>query len=568
MKKLFISVLSLAFILFTSCSSNEELPKGESFLLKNGKIWTGDDDNPWAKWVLIQDEKIVRIGNNTNYPKADKNLDLEGQLALPGFNDSHVHFASAGTLLLGINLLDINDDEGFTQKVKETSERLPEGSWITRGDWGAYEAWAMGSEGDDRNSQEWQPKRSLIDEITPNHPVLVTKYDRTEGMANALALDYLGIESEDGILKGDILSSALRQIPESSFERKLAETKRALAECAKWGVTTVQDMSPLDRVDIYRYLMERDSLITRINYSPSRLNEIFNMMEDGWVIDWGENPEPAGDDYISFGTIKSHIDGIMGGRTARFYEPYADNSIENYMWRGGWREFSKNMPLFKKLLTQADSGGIQLRVHAIGDEANSILLDILDTLDQVNGQKDRRFRLVHAQVIAEQDFERFAGRNIIAEVQPYHVTDDMRWMEERIGYERCKGAHAFKTLQDAGCQLAFSSDWPETNASYYPINPLYGLYAAVTRQTVNGLPENGWFPEQRIDLESAIKAYTQGSAFATFEEDRKGMIKEGMLADIVVINTDLFETEPQEWLEAEFDYTIVGGKVVYDRKMK
>jgi len=191
---------------------------------------------------------------------------------------------------------------------------------------------------------------------------------------------------------------------------------------------------------------------------------------------------------------------------------------------------------------------------------------VLDTLDQVNGAKDRRFRLVHAQVIAEQDFERFAGRNIIAEVQPYHVTDDMRWMEERIGHERCKGAYAFKTLEDAGCQLAFGSDWPGTNASYYPINPLYGLYAAVTRQTVNGLPEEGWFPEQRIGLESAIKAYTQGSAFATFEEDVKGQIKEGMLADITVIDTDLFETEPAAWLKARFDYTIVGGKVVYERK--
>ncbi len=563
MKRLFlISTVCALFCL--SCAKENSFVDSETFLLKNGKIWTGDDSNPWAKWVLIEDDKIVDIGNDSNYPSANKVLDLEGRLALPGFNDSHVHFASAGSLLLGINLLDVNDDESFVKKVKETTARLPEGSWITRGDWGAYEAWSMGSEGDNRNAQDWQPNRKLIDELTPDHPVLVTKYDRTEGMANALALDYLGIESKDGILKGDILASALRQVPESSFERKLAEAKRALAECAKWGVTTVQDMSPLDRVDIYRYLLERDSLITRINYSPSRLSEIFNMMEDGWVIDWGENPSPAGDDYISFGTIKSHIDGIMGGRTARFYQPYADNSIENFMWRGGWREFSKNMPLFKQLLTQADSGGIQLRVHAIGDEANSILLDILDTLDQVNGPKDRRFRLVHAQVIAPQDFERFAGRNIIAEVQPYHVTDDMRWMEERIGYERCKGAYAFKTLQEAGCQLAFGSDWPGTNASYYPINPLYGLYAAVTRQTVNGMPEEGWFPEQRIDLASAIKAYTQGSAFATFEEDEKGMIKEGMLADIVVVNTDLFETEPAAWLNAEFNYTIMGGKIVYE----
>ncbi len=168
-------------------------------------------------------------------------------------------------------------------------------------------------------------------------------------------------------------------------------------------------------------------------------------------------------------------------------------------------------------------------------------------------------------MIANKDFARFGGKNIIAEVQPYHVTDDMRWMEERIGHERCKGAYAFKTLQEAGCKLAFGSDWPGTNASYYPINPLYGLYAAVTRQTVGGKPEQGWFPEQRIPLEDAIKAYTQGSAFATFEEDVKGTIAPGMLADVVVVDTNLFETEPTQWLEASFDYTIVGGKVVYNK---
>ena len=566
MKLLLRTLLALCLIFNFACQSDgNKNERVSSLLLHNGKIWTGDDSQAWADWVYIENDKIVRIGQGTNHPKAQQIIDLKGKLTVPGFNDSHVHFASAGSLLLGINLLDVNADDLFVERIKETVNRLPQGSWITRGDWGAYEAWNMGSEGNDTRNAAWKPNRNLIDDLTPNHPVLVTKYDRSEGLANRLALDYLDIDSEDGILTGNQLQAALTQVPESSFERKLAETKRALAECAKWGVTTVQDMSPLDRVDLYNYLLERDSLITRINFSPSRLSEKDNMMKNGWVINWGENPSPSGNEYISFGTIKSHIDGIMGGRTARFFEPYADNESENLQWRGGWREFSKDLDQFKKMLIQADSGGIQLRVHAIGDEANSILLDVLDTLDQVNGPKDRRFRLVHAQVISERDFDRFEGRNIIAEVQPYHVTDDMRWMEERIGHERCKGAYAFKTLKDIGCQLAFGSDWPGTNASYYPINPLYGLYAAVTRQTVNGLPESGWFPEQRIALEEALKAYTWGSAFATFEEDIKGTIAPGTLADLVVIDTDLFETEPSDWLSAKFDYTIVGGKIVYQR---
>lgn len=246
--------------------------------------------------------------------------------------------------------------------------------------------------------------------------MLVTKFDRSEGLANTLALDYLGIQSETGLLTGNLLEQALNEVPESSYERKVTEIKRGLEECAKWGVTTIQDMSALDRVDIYQSLLAKDSLTARICFSPSRLSERFNMMEDDWVIDWSKNPLPAGDKYISFGTLKSHIDGIMGGRTARFFEPYSDNESENVTWRGGWREFSQDLDQFKKMLIQADSGDIQLRVHAIGDQANSILLDILDTLDQVNGPKDRRFRLVHAQVIAQEDFSRFEGRNIIAEV--------------------------------------------------------------------------------------------------------------------------------------------------------
>jgi predicted amidohydrolase YtcJ len=223
------------------------------------------------------------------------------------------------------------------------------------------------------------------------------------------------------------------------------------------------------------------------------------------------------------------------------------------------------MPSFKEMIIQADAANIQLRIHAIGDMANFILLDILDTLHAVNGPKERRFRLVHAQVIRDEDFAKLRGKNIVAEVQPYHVTDDMRWMEERIGYERCKGAYAFKTLQENGCTLSFGSDWPGTNASYYPVNPFFGLYAAVTRQTLTGEPEAGWFPEQRISLEESLRAYTYGSAYGAFEENIKGTLSPGKLADIAVLDTDLFSTEPEQWLKAHVDLTLVGGKVVFER---
>jgi predicted amidohydrolase YtcJ len=561
-KRILLAITAIS--LFALCSTPEK--EQADLLIINAKIWTGNEAQPWADWVAIKGDKILQTGSHQqSEPDAIESIDMQGKLLLPGFNDSHVHFASAGHLLLNINLLDVNNTASFIDRVRETVNRLPEGSWITRGDWGAYEAWAMGSQGGDTRGQEFLPHRNMIDSISDVHPVLVTKFDRSVGLANALALDYLGLQSDDGLLRGEILNQALHSIPAKSFEQRLAESKRALEECRKWGVTTVQDMSDAEQLNVYEALRKNGELSCRINFAPSRLIEYEEMVSKGWKIQRKKdgNYSTAGDEWISFGTLKTHIDGIMGARTARFYEPYNDNDIENRTWTGGWREFSKDMPSFKEMIIKADQNDIQLRIHAIGDLANAILLDILDSLESINGEKERRFRLVHAQVIRENDFAKLRGRNVVAEVQPYHVTDDMRWMEERIGYERCKGAYAFKTLLENDCVLSFGSDWPGTNASYYPINPMYGLYASVTRQTLNGEPAEGWFPEQRLDLETSLKAYTWGSAYGAFEDNVKGRIEAGKLADLVVLDTDLFNTSPDDWLKAKVNYTIVGGKIVY-----
>ena len=553
--------LVLLFLLLSACQK-----KDADLLIKNGKIWTGDSDWQWATWVAVKDGKILALGDQESFGgEAVRTIDLNGRLMIPGFNDSHVHFAQAGHLLLNVNLLDVNTQESFVDAIRQTTKRLPSGSWITGGDWGAYEAWSMGSSGGKRKSM-FKPSRDMIDSLTKDYPLLVTRYDRKMGLANARALEFFGIDSEDGIVKGAELDSLMNRIPEKSFEQKLAEARRGLEECRKWGLTTVQDMSPPDELEVYQTLQKDGELTCRINFCPSRLIEYTSMKEKGWTINWEDpkRPHPAGDEWISFGTIKTHIDGIMGARSARFFEPYSDNDVENVAWRGGWREFSRDIKSFKTMLLAADAANIQLRIHSIGDEANSILLDFLDTLDQVNGARPRRFRIVHAQVIRPSDFERFRKHEVIAEVQPYHVTDDMRWMEERIGHERCKGAYAFKTLMDNGCVLSFGSDWPGTNASYYPNNPLMGLYAAVTRQTTNGEPAEGWFPEQRIGLEAALRAYTYGSAYGAFEEGSKGTISPGKLADFTVLHDDLFNTPPSAWLKSSVDYTIVGGQVVWD----
>jgi predicted amidohydrolase YtcJ len=531
-------------------------PDTVDLVFHDAKVWTGDESRPWAGWIAIRGARIESLGDGDDYPDAFRMIDLGGRLVLPGFNDSHVHFAQAGALLLGVNLLDASDDETFRARILEAAERLPKGSWITGGSWGAHEAWARGSDGKTRGSTSYLPTRELIDADTPDHPVLVTRFDDEVGLANATALAALGLESATGRLRGDALARARERVPAKSFERRVAEARRALEECRRWGVTTVQDMSPLDQLDVYEWLRERGELTTRIHFSPSRLSDYTLMLERGWTVG-------AGDEWVRFGTLKTHIDGIMGARSARFFEPYEDNPPEQADWRGGWREFSHDLAEFERMLAAADAAGIQLRVHAIGDEANAILLDILDRLEAEGGERDRRFRLVHAQVVRPQDFERFRGRGIVAEVQPYHCTDDMRWMEERIGTERCRGAYAFRSLLDNGCILAFGSDWPGTQASYYPVNPLYGLYAAVTRQTTEGTPPDGWFPEQKIGLEEALRAYTAGGAWATFEDELKGTLAPGRLADLVVLGTDLFEAPPSRWLSATVDFTVAGGEIVY-----
>ncbi len=545
-------------------------------LLHNGEVWTGNAAQPWAHWVAIRGEHIVALGYDEPRVEAERAIDLSSRLVVPGFNDTHVHFAQAGALLTGVNLLDVADGALFRQRIAEAAARLPAGSWITRGDWGAYEAWRLGSEGTGASSATgatsdakrsasspgvetpFVPHRNLIDAVTPDHPVLVRRFDRSVGLANARALRELGLESETGLLDADALEAATARVPEKSFARRLVESRRALDECRRWGVTTVQDMSPPEQLAVYEHLRERGALTCRIHFSPSRLVEYEDMIARGWTVG-------AGDTWIRFGTIKTHIDGIMGNRTARFFEPYADNDVTRADWRGGWREFSEDLESFERMITATDAAKIQLRIHAIGDEANSLLLDMLERMTLANGRRDRRFRLVHAQVIHPKDFARMAPHAIVAEVQPYHCADDMRWMEERIGAERCRGAYAFRALADAGCTLAFGSDWLGTNASYYPVNPLYGIYAAVTRQTLTGKPDGGWYPEQKVTLEEALRAYTRAGAFASFEESLKGTLDVGKLADLAVLDTDLFATPPEAWLEAQVDLTIVGGRVVFDR---
>ncbi len=446
------------------------LAQEADLVLTNGTIWTVDHANPTAEAVAVKDGKFIYVGSNRGVQKhirkgATEVIDLESLFVTPGFNDNHVHFEWTGRLVFGLNLLEVHEEKPLVKKVREVNDRFAPGVWITGGQWSVF----------------------------------IQRFDGNVFFANGKALELAGIGRDipnpagisverdrkgtpTGILTGaNVRNHFQKIIPDRSWNQRLLETQAVLDRCKMFGVTSLSDMSdPLQR-EIFYHLRNSDALTVRVH---SR----------GYLDQWDKLAAlrikvGAGDEMIRLGAVKAWIDGIMGNSSARFYEPYSHISGERGRWRSimfPWtaandgRDMVSNL---ENLAMKADSAGIQLSVHAIGDEGNGYLLDMVERMIERNGQKDRRFRLVHAQVIHPDHFKRFNGLGIVAEVQPYHCTDDMRWMEERIGHDRCLGAYAFRTLWDNGAVVCFGSDSPGTNAARYPLNPMLGLYAAVTRQT-------------------------------------------------------------------------------------
>ena len=578
-------------------------------ILINGTVWTVDAARPKAQAIAVADDRIIYVGTNEGVQAhrgaETKVIDAKDRLVLPGFNDNHVHFESTGRLLYGLNLLDVSDARDFTRRIRAIHKRYPKGTWITGGDWSAYETWSAGKvakAGRTVNDRDpygnlFLPDRILIDRFTRNRPVLVNRFDRKVYLANRVALERAGIRrgspdpegiivkrSRSGVptgilynpLSGAVDSTVLIQdnvkklfaplIPPPSRAQRVAETKAAWKQMRTVGITSYVDVTSAPiQVDIYRELRAKGEMTTRVKYRPP-LEKYQSMVDLGIQIGFG-------DEWIRFGDVKAWIDGIMGNSSARFYEPYTHDPNRRGIWRDIMYPFERSpddpeqmQSRLERLALAADAANIQLSVHAIGDEANGYLLDMVERLIKKNGDKDRRFRLIHAQVMTDRDIERAGKLKIVAEMQPFHVSDDMRWMEERIGKDRSRGAYAFRRIWDSGAVLCFGSDSPGTNASRYYLNPMLGLYAAVTRKTLSGTPSGGWFPDERITIEEAIQAYTLNSAYAAFEEDLKGSITVGKLADFVVVSDNLLTIDPNRIKDAKVLTTVVGGRVVHEAK--
>jgi predicted amidohydrolase YtcJ len=534
-------------------------PAQVDLVLTNGKIWTVNPARPVAEAVACSGGRITAVGTTVEIlPMAGNGtrvIDLHGKLAVPGFNDAHVHLIDGGAGMASVQLRDAKTKEEFRERLRKFALTLKPGRWITGGDW---------------DHQNWNPAelptRDLIDGATPHNPVFVNRLDGHMSLANTPALRAAGITRETpdppggtivrdakgeptGILKDAAMNAVYAVIPDMSEEEIAAALRAAMKYAAENGVTSVQDMSGAPAyLEVYQKFLASNELTIRISaHQPlatwKRLSDV------GIRASFGGN-------RLKIGGLKGFADGSLGSGTALFFDPFTDAP-------GNSGLASDEMIPESKMLNNiicADSAGLQVAVHAIGDRANHIILGMFSQAASRNGERDRRFRIEHAQHLRPEDIGKFASQHVIASMQPYHAIDDGRWAEGRIGPERAKGTYAFRSLLDAGVTLAFGSDW-----SVAPMNALMGIYAAATRRTLDGKHPGGWIPEQKITVAEAIRAYTMGSAYASFDEKTKGSIEPGKVADIAVLSMDILTVRAEEIANARVVMTVFDGRIVYER---
>lgn len=533
--------------LLLSCTDRN--PKADRIIL-NADIWTGDQSNPSAQAMAIAGDSLLAVVSNAEIEKYigpnTEVIDLNGAFVTPGFIDPHVHFLMGGFNLSGVQLRDAKTKEEFISRIKAFAETVPAGTWILGGDWD-HENW--GGE---------LPTRQWIDAVTPDHPVWITRLDGHMSLANTAALTAAGVDRAvkdveggtivrdangnlTGIFKDNATNIVDRHVPEPSPEQVDNALQAAMKYVASFGVTSVHHMA--GHIDALERARKSNNMITRI-YAMYPISQ--------WeVLNEKIAREGTGDKWLKVGGLKGFVDGSLGSHTAAFFEPFTDAPSDTGLW--------VNTPeQLYTWISAADKAGLQLMVHAIGDRAINSLLNIYERVERENGSKDRRFRIEHAQHIAHQDIPRFAALNVIPSMQPYHAIDDGRWAEKVIGPERIKTTYAFKSLFDAGAMVAFGSDW-----FVAPPTPLEGIYAAVTRRTLDDQNPDGWVPEQKITVEQALIAYTRNAAYASFDEKLKGTLTPGKLADFVVLSEDLRTVAPDQIRNVRVLNTWVGGKEVF-----
>lgn len=558
--KAILRAITILFAMLAPVCAEKPLLAPE-FIIVNAAVRTMDAAQPTAEAVAISGNRIAAVGSTLELralagPKT-RIVDAGGKSVLPGFNDAHVHWLSGGYSITNVDLRDASSPAEFTKRVAGFAQKIPPGRWVLGGDWD-HEKFP----GTPLPTKEW------IDAVTPEHPVFVNRLDGHMALANSLALKLAKVTKDTkdvpgglivrdangeptGVLKDAAMDLVDKVIPARSWDENHAAGIAATEHAARLGVTSVQDMSAGDDVGLYQFMHEHGELKTRIYGMRS-------------IVSW----EPLGktgvrkafgNEWLRIGGLKGFADGSLGSTTALMFEPYHDAPSTRGLL------FDQMLPegIMLQRVEAADKRGLHVMIHAIGDEANKQILDLYQQVAEKNGLRDRRFRIEHAQHLRPGDLKRFGSLRVIASMQPYHCADDGRWCEKRIGPERAKGTYAFRSLLDSGAVLAFGSDW-----TVAPLNPMEGLKAAVTRQTLDGKNPTGWVPEQKILLEEAIRAYTVGAAYAEFQEHVKGSLTPGKLADLVLLDCDIFKVDPARIDRVKVTMTVVDGKVVWEDQVR
>src|SRR6058998_1074764 len=544
--------LGLLCLTLAACARQADI------IVTGGMVWTGlSNGAPQKGAVALANGKILAVGDSAQAgryagPKTQW-IQANGGLVLPGFTDGHTHFIGGGFQLASVDLHDAATPQEFIRRLKEYAKTLKPGEWISDGRWD-HTLWR----GQPLPRHEW------IDSVTPSNPVFVSRVDGHESLANAAAMRAAAVTKDTptppggeilrdartgeplGIFKDRALDLIVRVIPQPSPEQQDSALARALAYAASLGVTATSHVSASwADLEAYHRLERAGRLTMRV--------ALYLPLESWQAVAETVSRSGHGDDWVKIGGLKGYMDGSAGARTAYFFEPYSDSAG----YHGLLQHPEADM---RRWIGGADSAGLQIAVHAIGDRANAILLSIYDSVARAHGPRDRRFRVEHAQHLRPQDIPLFGRLGVIASVQPYHAIDDGRWVEQRIGPVRIKTTYPFRTLLDTGAKLDFGSDW-----TVAPLDPILGVYAAVTRRTLDGKNPNGWVPEQKISVGEALRAYTAGNAYATFDEGKRGTLAPGADADVVVLDRNLFTIPPDSLDRARVRYTIVGGRVVYRR---
>lgn len=531
-------------------------PNPVDLVLLNGIVWTGEDGAPLAEAIAILDGRIRAVGTTAQIERFRRDdthvIDLGGRLLTPAFGDAHTHFISGGFQLASVDLRPSESPADFTRRLGAYAATRPQGSWIEGGDW---------------DHERWQgaplPDRGWIDSVTSDHYVFVSRLDGHMGLANSRALELAGIDEATpdppggtivrdrrgrptGILKDAAMDLIWAVVPDPGETARDEALLRAQQHALSLGVAAVHDMGTWEGLEAY-IRAHRDGRLRMRVYAVVPIASWERLRRHV-----GRNGR--GDGMLQWGGLKGFVDGSLGSTTAWFYEPYLDAP-------GTTGLMVTDTSALRASIIGADAAGLHVMVHAIGDRANDWLLDTYAEAALRNGPRDRRFRIEHAQHLTREAVARFDDLDVIASMQPYHAADDGRWAEKRIGPDRIQTTYPFRDLIDAGARLAFGSDW-----TVAPLDPLLGIRAAVTRQTLDGEHPGGWVPEQKITVEEALRAYTRGVAHAGFLENRVGRIAEGMAADLVVLSDNILGDDPGALERARVDITIVNGTIVYRRR--